>query len=873
MMKSPKGKAICILGMHRSGTSAIARAVNLLGPYMGRAEDLMPSVEGDNPHGFWEHRAIFSFHERLLFFLALSWDSTFPPPEEWWKRPEIIPYREELKQLIREEFSGRSLWMWKDPRTCLLLPLWQHVLRELGIEVYYLLCMRNPVDVASSLLRRNSFPKSKSSSLWLLYNLSALHWTSGARRIFVNYDDLMEDWERPLRKVSAFFGIPWPRDESEFRKAMMGFIRPEERHSHSDAELLLHDAEVAEPVKKIYRLILEALEKNDLLDSEAFSGEVEDMYRDYCAYARMLAPRSPGFGGPGWCRQVQKINTGDKRDKAGCAEAPDDVGPPAPPSLPEEIHEMVFPAFSACRTSIIIPVWNHCGHSYRCLQSILANTDEATYEVIVVDNGSSDETGELLSNSANIKVIRNQSNQGYLLACNQGAGSARGEYLLFLNNDTTVTRGWLESMTGLLDGDSTIGAVGAKLVFGNGALQEAGGIIWSDGSTAGYGRGEDPDDPEFCYRREVDYCSGACLLVRRDLFVNLGGFDETYSPAYYEDADLCLEIKRLGYRVVYQPEARIIHHEFGSGSKKKALDLYLRNMPLFAEKWGAVLAGQYSSHENDILCARESRLGKRILVIDSRDTFADLTAPPQGAHHFARLLAEFGYLVTLVSPLPRDDCRTEMETLQSRGIEVFCKGETTIEDFAKQRNDLYNALVVFAPESLQSIRKMFPLALVVIAAGAASEGASEEKIEQLGTCGADIIIAVSQGEGDRLTERRLHNVFVWEHSSYSMTSESRTEEHRHGLAAIFKKAFGKLARNNDKCGSAGRRDPFIHELQAKINEMGKYIRSLEAALPPKDEYISDLQRALSEKDEYIKGLERKRHDGLMHLFRLYRKKG
>ena len=168
-------KTICVLGMHRSGTSAIARAVNLLGVYLGPQDKLMPPQE-DNPEGFWEHMDIFSFHERLLRVLARSWDHVLPMPEEWWKKPEIEPYRQELKDLIRREFEGQPVWMWKDPRTSLLLPLWKETLQELGIDVCYLHCLRNPLDVAAPLKKRSGLSKNRSFALWLLYTLSSFHW-------------------------------------------------------------------------------------------------------------------------------------------------------------------------------------------------------------------------------------------------------------------------------------------------------------------------------------------------------------------------------------------------------------------------------------------------------------------------------------------------------------------------------------------------------------------------------------------------------------------------------------------------------------------------------------------------------------------------
>ena len=582
-----KNRAICILGMHRSGTSAIARAVNLLGPYIGEPEHLMKPVEGDNPHGFWELWSIFSFHEKLLSFLSRSWDNILPPPDGWWKEPKISPFRDELKGIIQAEFGGQQLWLWKDPRTSLLLPLWQEVLRELDIEVSYLICVRNPLDVSASLMRRNNFSKEKSLSLWLLYNVSALYVTNGTRRFFLNFDDLLEHWEPSLRKVSTFFGIPWPEDDNELRKSIAVCLHPEERHSRSDTELLMQDKEVADPVKKMYRLLLTLLEGTDILDSEHRWKEVEDIYLDYARYARIFAPsmKRP-HASEGWRSPLERVNMLRERREENHSKPP--FGTRIKEMPPAELREIAFPVFSNTRVSIIIPVWNHWEHTYRCLQSVLANTDEVPYEVIIVDNGSSDRTEEVLVNSKNITVIRNRSNAGFVRACNQGAEVARGEYLVFLNNDTEPLPGWLEELVDAAGSEATVGAVGAKLIYPDGTLQEAGGIIFSDGRGWNFGNGEDPYEEIYNVACQVDYCSGACLLVKKDLFVSLGGLDERYSPAYYEDTDMCFSIRKLGFKVLYNPRANVIHYESvtagvdESAGMRKYLEI---NRKKFVGKW------------------------------------------------------------------------------------------------------------------------------------------------------------------------------------------------------------------------------------------------------------------------------------------------
>jgi GT2 family glycosyltransferase len=148
-----------------------------------------------------------------------------------------------------------------------------------------------------------------------------------------------------------------------------------------------------------------------------------------------------------------------------------------------------------------------------------------------------------------------------LRSCNRAAAEAGGQYLLFLNNDTQVQEGWLDHMLALFDADEQAGLVGAKLLFPNGQLQEAGAVIWRDASGYNYGRCDDPGKPEYNFVREVDYCSGACLLIKTALFRQLGGFDDLHAPAYYEDTDLAFRVRQAGKKVLYQPQAVVVHHE------------------------------------------------------------------------------------------------------------------------------------------------------------------------------------------------------------------------------------------------------------------------------------------------------------------------
>ena len=266
----------------------------------------------------------------------------------------------------------------------------------------------------------------------------------------------------------------------------------------------------------------------------------------------------------------------------------DQVVAELPPIPADEI--LIFPDCDQPKVSIVIPVYNEWVVTHRCLWSILQYTD-GDYEVIVADDCSTDETRNIADYVQGVTVVRQEENQRFLKNCNRAAERARGEFLLLLNNDTTVTEGWLPPLLQLFE-KPDVGIVGPKLLFPNGKLQEAGGIIWQDASGWNYGRADDPSRPQYSYVRETDYVSGAALMVRRSLWQELGGFDETFAPAYYEDTDLCFSARQAGYKVLYQPASSVVHYEgvtngtdLAGGQKQ----YQVVNQQRFLDKWRETL--------------------------------------------------------------------------------------------------------------------------------------------------------------------------------------------------------------------------------------------------------------------------------------------
>ena len=342
-----------------------------------------------------------------------------------------------------------------------------------------------------------------------------------------------------------------------------------------------------------------------------------------------------------------------------------DMTPPFPlESLRFAVHEQP-------KVSIIIPVFNQFEFTHACLSSLQRHEDGTATEVIVVDDRSTDATPELIPKIPGLVYLRNDSNSGFIASCNHGAKKARGEYLLFLNNDTVVTAGWLKALLETFEINPEAGLVGSKLVYPDGRLQEAGGIIWRDGSGWNRGKFQDARDPEYNYLREVDYCSGASLIIPRSLFGELGGFDPRYSPAYYEDTDLAFRVRARGHKVFYQPLSAVVHYEGITSGKdvSRGVKQYQEvNRATFVSTW----ADQLLRHpENGDVAAWEAPAEgrQRILVIDHHLPLADRDSGSLRMFQLLSILSREGHRVTFI-PDNLADIPPYGDRLRERGVQV-----------------------------------------------------------------------------------------------------------------------------------------------------------------------------------------------------------
>lgn len=349
-------------------------------------------------------------------------------------------------------------------------------------------------------------------------------------------------------------------------------------------------------------------------------------------------------------------------------------------AIREQYPDLPLPASEAPKVSVIIPAYNNFRMTYECLESIAANPPETSFELILVDDGSTDETalaGLLLPES--VVIERQKTNNGFIAACNRGAQIARGEYLLFLNNDTLVQPGWLDELAWTFKRTDNVGIVGSQLLSEDGKVQDTGGIVWRLGDAWNWGRDADPEDPRFRHMRDADYVSGAALMIRKDLFLALGGFDAYYAPAYYEDTDLAFRVRDAGKRVVVQPASRIVHREgstSGTDTAGPGVKRYQTvNQAKFYRRWRSRLLHHRINGEEPSKEAERSVV-RRAYFIDNCAPTPDIDAGSNVAVQHMLALIALGYKVTFIAAdnMARHDPYTA--NLERYGIECphspFC---------------------------------------------------------------------------------------------------------------------------------------------------------------------------------------------------------
>jgi glycosyltransferase involved in cell wall biosynthesis len=358
----------------------------------------------------------------------------------------------------------------------------------------------------------------------------------------------------------------------------------------------------------------------------------------------------------------------------------------------------------------------------RCLAAVAAHTDHSLIEVIVVDDCSTDETPAWLGRTTGVRVLRQQPNQGVGGAMARGAAEARGEHILFLNNDTEPQPGWLDALVDAIALPDVV-AAGSRLVYPSGLMQECGAVVTRDGNGVNLGNGRDPDSPEWRHVRDVDYCSAAALLVRRSAFDQVGGFDVRFRPAYYEDTDLCFALRAAGGRVVVAPRSVVVHHEGAShGTDHRRVQSpglgklqQYRNREVFVSKWAAELASHPERPLSAWPLAGRERDRPRVLVVAADVPRADRSA---GAVRLTAILHQLRVIGCSTTLLPLaagpGDARSHVAALEGAGVEVRPVRDLSV---LAARPGAFDLVMLSSPgpalATLQTVRRTQPQAVIV----------------------------------------------------------------------------------------------------------------------------------------------------------------
>lgn len=454
------------------------------------------------------------------------------------------------------------------------------------------------------------------------------------------------------------------------------------------------------------------------------------------------------------------------------------------------------------KISIIIPCFNQWSYTYQCIESVLKHSGDEDYEIIIADDCSTEKPLFNLTENKKITLIQNETNLGFLQNCNNAVKYARGQILIFLNNDTQVKKDWLKWLLKTFEYDEKIGIVGAKLIHPTGKLNEAGAIVFRDGSAWNWGRNEASDLPKFNFVKECDYVSFACAGIRKDVWDLVGGFDTRFAPAYCEDSDIAFAVRDKGYKVVYQPLCEVIHFE-GISHPINNMGLIKNNNIKLYLKWKDEFQKLDMNGQNTLKGNSRHRNKKLILVVDMSIPAYDRNAGEKTSMTYIDIFLELGYCVKL---LPQNQRYAEpyATELQQKGVELIFGNQNTIREWIIYNSSKIDYAFIHRPTSvdIMGFLKEYTRAKLIYYGHdihylrlqkefevnptdkKVKEMEQFRKIESMVYNIADLILYPSQSECDFIKETYGREAQVMQPFVYEPDIENIKMEKRHGLLFV-----------------------------------------------------------------------------------------
>ena len=459
---------------------------------------------------------------------------------------------------------------------------------------------------------------------------------------------------------------------------------------------------------------------------------------------------------------------------------------PKPDEFRSICRRLSFPTHLEVDASIVIPVYNQIDYTIACIESLTHLDTRYRFEVIVMDDCSTDKNAAVLDGIEGLRYVRNDTNLGFLRTCNRSGDYARGDYLVLLNSDTSVDARWLDELLNTFRTNENVGLVGSKLIYPGGHLQEAGGVIFQDASGWNYGKNQPADHPRYNHLRDVDYCSAASIAIERSYFDQLGRFDEQFAPAYYEDTDLSFKVRHDGKRVVYQPASIATHHEgiscgtdVTSGVKKhQAL-----NQDRFLAKWRDELSQNHFPGSLSLPEAADRLATGHVLIVDAQVPTPDRDSGSIDMFNMIRILTAEGFRVHFVPAHDFASSGKDVEALQQLGVSVAVEPHyASLDAYLQDHNDRFDTVILsrvtVAKDAIDKVLAACPSARTVFytvdlhflrlqrEAQLRNDRELQQQADQFEAAElrvmdlVDTTIVLSQVEKDLLTKMGRHNIEI-----------------------------------------------------------------------------------------------------------------